>query len=125
MSQFVDTKTKTFPADAAIGQYLRVHLSSGQVTLSGATDQDIGTTRNATFAAAEPVAVCLVSGQGTEKMVAAAAISENAKVYGAASGKISSTQATGAFLRGIALEAASADGDVIEVLPLVGDTAGA
>jgi hypothetical protein len=49
-------------------------------------------------------------------MVAAAAISANALVYGAASGKISSV--ANGNVEGIALEAATADGDVIEVVPV-------
>lgn len=60
---------------------------------------------------------------GTLKMVASAAITAGAAVYQAASGKISST-VSGAFL-GFAREAATADGDVIEVrIPTPGESLG-
>ncbi len=54
---------------------------------------------------------------GTLVLVASAAIARLAPVYAAANGKISSTLVDGGFLIGIALEAAGADGDEIEVLP--------
>jgi len=58
-------------------------------------------------------------------MVASKAIAVGDTVYTAASGKISDTQATGAFEIGVALEAATADGEIIEVLRIGhGDTAG-
>lgn len=53
---------------------------------------------------------------GTCIMVAAAAITVNSVVYKAANGKISTTS-TGSIRVGIALEAASADLDEIQVLP--------
>jgi len=124
MSQYDDTGRKSFTAGGAIAQHLRVKFSSGKLAVAGLTDQDFGTIENAAFADGDVRAVRLLSKQGTHPAVAAGAISQGAKVYGAASGKISATQGTGAFLRGVALEAATADGDVIEILPIVGDTAG-
>jgi len=59
--------------------------------------------------------VRLWNAQGTRKMVAAGAITKHAIVYGAAGGKIDDT-ANGNPI-GIALEAASGDGSIIEVLP--------
>ncbi len=50
-------------------------------------------------------------------MVAAGVIAAHAKVYAAASGKVNDE---GTILEGIALEAASGDNSVIEVLPLPG-----
>src|SRR5262245_9869216 len=116
MSQYVETPTKTFFAGAAIGEFLRVHLAAGKLALSGAADVSIGTMEREAFAADEQVAVRLRSAQGTKKMVASGAIGEGVKVYGAAGGKIGT--AAGANLEGISLEAATADNDVIEVLPL-------
>ena len=125
MSQQVDGNTTSYECGAAIGQFLRVKFSSGKLAAADATDQDIGVLRDASFASGDVRAVELFSRAGTHKAIAAAAISQGAKVYTAASGKVSATQATGAFLRGVAMSAATAAGDVIEVQPVVGDSAGA
>lgn len=114
MSQFVETPTKMFTANGAIDQYRRVKLSSGKVAVSGATDPDIGTIERETFADGDVVAVRLMNAQGTRKMVAADSFSAGAALYGAASGKVSDT-ANENFI-GTALEAATTDGDVVEVL---------
>ena len=117
MSQQVDTNTKPFTASGAIAQYARVKQNSdGTVAAAAATDRDIGTATRATFASGDPVAVKLRSAAGTHKMIAAGAITAGALVYSAASGKVSATAATGSYVLGTALEAATADGDVIEVL---------
>lgn len=108
--------------DTAIPRYRRVKLSSGLLVLAGATDKDIGcSTRR--FDANSHGAVRLRTSPGTDAMVAAEAISAGATVFTAADGKIGNT-ATGAFQVGTALEAATADGDIIEVLRNAhGDTA--
>lgn len=126
MSQYVESNCKTFEADEAIAKYLRVKLDSdGKITTAGATDKDIGTAESEAFAAGDDIAVRLSSATGTQKCVAAGAITVGAAVHTAASGKVNDTQATGAFVYGIALEGASADGDIIEVLRNShGDTAG-
>ena len=125
MSQQVDTNTKGFTASAAISQYARVKQNSdGTVAAAAATDRDIGTATRATFASGDPVAVKLRTAAGTHKMIAAGAISAGALVYTAGSGKVSASGATGSYVLGTALEAANADGDVIEVLyGAHGDTA--
>ena len=56
---------------------------------------------------------------GTCKVVASAAISIGDKVTAAAGGKAVTTTTAGHIVRAIALEAAAADGDIIEVM-LVG-----
>lgn len=123
MSQHVETNTKTFTAGAAIAKYLRVHLSSGKLAASGITQREIGTIEDASFADGDVRAVRLASAAGTCKMVASAAISQGALVYTAASGKVGPSAST-AFVIGTALEAAAADGDVIEVVRIgTGDTA--
>lgn len=113
MSQFVETNCKTFEAGAALEQFRRVALSSGVLQYADAYTQGIGTTELETFASGDKVAVRLLNAMGTRKMVAAAAITSGAYVYGAASGKIDDV---GFVPVGVALEAASADGDIIEVL---------
>jgi hypothetical protein len=123
MSQFVDTGTKSFTAGAtAQAQYTRVKLNSGVLEVAG-LERAVGVLYSRMEANAHGT-VLLPTKQGTMPMIANGAISANAMVYGAASGKISSTQGTGAFLEGVALEAAAADGDIIEVMPVIGDTAG-
>lgn len=116
MAGYVHTPTRTFQAGAAIAQHLRVKMSSGKLAASGAADDDVGTMEDASFADLDCVAVRLPTAEGTCKMVAAAAITLHAKVYQAAAGKVD--DAVTGKLVGIALTAATADLDVIEVLRL-------
>lgn len=119
MSQYDDSGLKGFPAGAALAANLRVKLSAGLLALAGASDQELGTTVRSTFANTnfdsgyEDATVRLRTKQGTSMMVAVDAITAGNPVYAAASGKIS---AAGTVLIGIALEASTTDGDVIEVL---------
>lgn len=107
---------KTFTNGAsAIAQYLRVKLSAGVLAAAGLTDAGIGiATRR--IEASVPGDVMLNTCEGTVPMVAAVAISSGDTVYTAASGKISNVQGAGSYELGVALEAASGDGSVIEVL---------
>jgi hypothetical protein len=125
MSGYIDGNTRTFTNGAsAIARCIRVKLSSGVLAVAGIGDREIGTTVTRIEASVDG-AVRLRSADGTAKFTASGAITSGASVYGAASGKISSTQGVGAFLIGTALEAASDDGSIIEVLLCAGDeTAG-
>jgi hypothetical protein len=125
MSQFIDGNYKTFIADEAIAVHLRVKLDSdGRVTVAGLTDKDIGTAVSPAFAAGDNVTVKLRSGAGTHKMVAIEACAIGARMYTEANGKVQDTAAQTSFQLGTALEAAGADGDIIEVLyDSHGDTA--
>src|SRR4051812_36234135 len=114
MSQFVDVGHKAFTAGAAIARYLRVKLSSGKLAAAGLTDYELGVLRDASFADGDVRDVVLRTKPGRVIMVANAAIPAGVLVYTAASGKISPTNATGSILIGRALEAATADGDLIE-----------
>lgn len=116
MSQFVDTKTKTFTAAGAIAQNLLVKLADGVVNVAGANEQPIGTIEREAFASGDVVPVSLLSGQGTFKAVAQTAIAQGAIVYGTAGGKVNVTS-TAQIRVGIAMEASSADGDAIEIMP--------
>jgi hypothetical protein len=117
MSQHVEGATKTFLSGAALAANLRVKLVAGVLQLAGVADDDLGTTEYAVFAASVPVAVRLRTASGTVKMVAdGSTILAGGQVRTAASGKVAVTNASGSRVRGIALEASSADGDVIEVL---------
>jgi len=125
MSQYVDGNTKAFVADEAIAVHLRVKLDAdGRVTVAGLTDKEIGTALTPAFAAGDEITVKLRSGAGTHKMVAIEALAAGATVYTEANGKVQDTAAATAFQLGTALEAATADNDVIEILYNThGDTA--
>lgn len=112
MSQYFEAPVRPDTAAAAIGQHLRVK-TSGALAVAGATDISLGT-MDLPCVEAGPCSVRLRTAEGTRKMVASGAISKNASVYGAAGGKVAST---GSVFEGTAMEDASADGDVIEVLP--------
>jgi len=113
MSQFVETACKTFTAAAARAQYLRVKRSGSDIATAGVDDVCLGTQERASLATTDEVAVRLRTAQGSRKVVAAGAITAGAKIYAAAAGKVA---ATGQVLEGIALEAATADGDIIEAV---------
>ncbi len=119
MSTLVDTPTRTFIAAAAIARWLRVKDNgSGKLEVTGATDEfALGHIINAALAADEPIAVRLPTATGTTKMVAHAAISAFDLVYAAAAGRV---DASGSVLLGRAMNAATAQDDVIEVLPGTG-----
>lgn len=125
MSQFVDGNHRTFVADEAIAVHLRVKLDSdGRVTVAGLADKDIGTAVTPAFAAGEPVTVRLRTAAGTHKMVAQEALAIGATLYTEAAGKVQDTAQATSFQVGTALESATADGDIIEVLYNAhGDTA--
>jgi len=117
MSQFNDTGYLSVTLTETVAQYLRTDAAG---TLCGITERGIGYVCEAGVSG-DVVAVALHSKQGTCKVVAAAAIAQDAIVYSAAAGKVSVSAST-AFPLGIAIEAAGADGDVIEIMPLVGET---
>lgn len=115
MGQQVDTPTKSFRAGAARAQYLRVYSNSGTITTATASEQAIGVQQDESFASTDLVSILLKSKPGTMMMTASEAISAGAYVYAAAGGKVAST---GTIKEGIALEASTANGDIIEVLPV-------
>lgn len=118
---FTDGCTKTFTAGAAFIAHALVQLSSGKVieNTATATHNPIGVAEFAADADGDIVSVRLLNSDGTIEMVASGAITSGADVYADADGKISALPAAAATYRkiGIALEAATADGDIIEVLP--------
>lgn len=116
MAQFTDDNVRTFTTGEAIAAYLLVKLSGDfTVSLAGIADSAIGVSREAVASGGE-LGVQLLNKKGTVKLTASGAITQNAAVYPASSGKISSTIAGRKI--GYALEAATADGDIIEVVPI-------
>lgn len=117
MSQVDDTGHKSFLATAAIVKHALVKLASATtVTTAGLNELAIGTADAAAYAAGDPVSVSLFTKQGTFKCIAAGAFSAGAAVYGRASGQVDDI-ASGAKLVGVAMEAATAQNDEIEVMP--------
>lgn len=114
--QYVEGNHKTFVnGGTALGIYLRVKLAAGVLALAGLTDAGIGQTMRRVEADAHGD-VLLHRANGTRPMVAAVAISAGDAVYTAANGKVSNVQGVGSYLIGTALEAASGDGAIFEVL---------
>jgi len=113
-----NTGIRTFIANATIPYGSRVMLSSGKVVLADATSAaHLGVAQN-DVVANQPVAVALTSAPGTQEMIAAVAITAGALVYPAANGKINVTAGSNAPV-GRAIQAAGADGDIIEVAPVL------
>ena len=116
MSQYVDSNTKAFTAAGTIKQYARVTLGSGgTITEAGLAVKDIGTAMEPAVSG-DVISVKLRSGSGTHKMIAIEALAIGATLYTETDGKVQDTAASTSFQLGTALEAATADGDIIEVL---------
>lgn len=109
---------RTFVAGEDLLAFRQVKLSSGEVVYADAGEAGIGYASTAVNDG-QPVNVNLL--RPTVKVTAAGAITAGAAVYAAADGKVSAS-ANGNAL-GLALQAAGADNDVIEVLPYVANFA--
>lgn len=111
-----ETGIKTFQATAvAIAPYIRVKVdSNGLISVAGATDNAVGVTLE-NVAASGYGSVKLFSAPGTYLVTAGAAIARGALLYPLAAGKVDDTGTTAIGL--VSLEAATADGDVIEAAP--------
>lgn len=124
MSQYVDTNTKAFTAAGTIKQYARVVLGSGgTITEAGLAQKEIGTAMEPAVSG-DTISVRLRTAAGTHKMIAKEAMAIGATVYTEAGGKVQDTAEATAFQLGTALEASTAEDDIIEVLYNAhGDTA--
>lgn len=119
MSQYVEAAVRQFTANAAISQFIRVAvLSTGKVAAAEAGQMGVGTMEDPSTAADQVVGVRLNTATGTRKCVANGAISLGALAYCAASGKVGSS---GTVAYGVALEASTNDGDIIEVMTFTAD----
>lgn len=114
----IDTYKQTFTLAGTVAKYDRVKMSGASVVITGLTDRGIGVAQRAGVAG-EEIEVRLDSAPSS-MMKAAAAIVAGAGVWSAASGRVSVSAST-AFRVGTAKEAATAAGDVIEVMPMTGD----
>ncbi len=107
---------KTFTATEALEAYRRVKLTTSSgiaVEYADAGEEFIGITAHKA-AITEQVSVTLRSASRSYKAVAAEDLAVGAVLYGANDGKVQDTVSGTA--QGVALEAATADGDVIEIL---------
>lgn len=119
MSQQRDTANLTRDVVAATAKHTLMKLDgSGNLVTNGLNERPLGPLTQS-VKAGRPGSVDLMQNKpGTVRIIAAGVIALNATVTAAAAGK-GSTGGTENI--GIALEAATADGDVIEVIPALSD----
>jgi hypothetical protein len=118
MSQSKDSGYVTFTASAAITQYALVKYASGKVTTCGLSDRPIGVAYDTAFADGDEISVKLLTSPGTFKGIAKEAMSVSAIVYTEAGGKIQDTAEATALPIGQVMEAATAENDIVEWLPI-------
>jgi hypothetical protein len=115
MSQQVDSRTRTFVADAAIVQFARVVFESdSRIVTAGLTEVGIGIAQTPAFAAGDQIAVKLWNSDGSFKMRASEALAAGATLYTESDGEVQDTAQATSVPFAQALEAATADGDIIE-----------
>jgi hypothetical protein len=112
---------RTETAGGTIPKFSLVKLSSGEaVVCAAATDKPYACTQD--HSAVDGDLVTVEFDTDRVKLTASAAIAKGAEIMPAAGGKIATYSAgAGVYKVGIALEAAAADGDVIECEYRVGD----
>lgn len=119
MSQQNDNGLKRGEADEAIPQFSRViQEADGKWVVAGITQIGDGIAQTPAFAAGDEIAIKLWNSAGTFKMIALEALAVGADLYTEASGKVQDTAASTSFRFAKSLEAATADGDIIECMLL-------
>ena len=105
-------------ADQSASQYLFLKQTAADTAgvCSAITDVALGVQQDAPAGAGRSVGVAIA---GTTKVKAGAAITQGARVAPMANGKAQTAVST-QFPRGIAKQAAAADGDIIEILLIDG-----
>ena len=112
----ISASPKAFLTGEALADFRRVKFnSSSEVVYADAGEIGIGATLKDEADAAH-AAIQLDNAGGTMKVTANGAIAAGARCFPGADGKVSATP-SGASV-GIALEASTADGDIIEMLPV-------
>jgi hypothetical protein len=115
----IQNSTRSFQAGEAIDAYTLVKVDpAGTVVKATATaaEPKIGYTV-ASVASGEAATISLIHGGGSSYAIANEAVAIGDFVYGDANGKLSASGSSGDKV-GVTLTEATADGDVIEVLPL-------
>ncbi len=115
MSKQVNGPEITMQAGEDLVAFRRVKISGSTVVYADAGDGGIGVVQAAVdYSEDANACIRLDNAGGTSKMMASGVISAGAKVYPDADGKITATAISPCI--GTALEASTADGDIIEVL---------
>ena len=116
MANYTEGPTKTFTSGEALEAFRRVkYTSSDTVVYSDAGEPWIGVTLEK-VAITKPVNVRLRNAAGTFKMTASGACSVGDPLYGSADGKVDDV-VNGESVGRCGWQAATADGEIIEVLP--------
>lgn len=125
MSQRNDSGFKAFPAGEVMEVNSRVILhTDGTLLYADLVHKSIGTLIEPALAIGQIVTVKLRSAAGTHKVRVKEAVAAGAQLYGEADGEVQDTAEATSFQEGTALEAATAENDVIEFLyNNAGDTA--
>lgn len=112
---YVQNETINYPitVGTTLGPYLRVTYNGTTLSTAGAEQVDLGTLSQRVLSTDLAAAIVPRINDGTCRMVAAGVVAKGATVYGSASGKVYTTKNSNKI--GIALTAAAADGDYIEV----------
>lgn len=111
--------TRIANADLSLKQFYAVKPTAGNFVdlVTGATDVILGWLQNKPIQNKQASVAAAWGAGGTVKAIAGGAITEGTYVKLAATGKIVAGGAGADRNWGIALEAATADGDIIEILP--------
>jgi hypothetical protein len=104
---------RAFPNSSALAQYRRVAIASGVLAYATKDQRGYGTLDRSCQSGDAYAAVQLQCDNRTMICVASGAIAANTRIYADDNGKV---QQSGSVYVGIALTAATADGDEIEVL---------
>lgn len=127
MAQYnADSARHSFTVSGTPARYVRVipnGSTSRQMITAGVGDKCIGVTANKVGTSGDPCTIIFATNGGTIPMTASGAITVNSKVYADANGQVTAT--ANGNLEGIALSAASAAGDIIEVYCLRNTSGGA
>lgn len=114
---------KTYLADAALAtRYLlaKIGSDSGHIAAAGTADIPLGIVTDEAAAAEDPVNVAVFgTTEGSQLVVASAAIAAGDMIVSAASGKVRTLPATTGtyYIIGRAVTAAAADGDLVQITP--------
>lgn len=127
MAGYLDGGYGTVAIQQSTARNIRVNADG---TIAGATQRDFGITLvpGQPEDAAVPgvvndvVTVSLINKQGTQEATLDGDVLQGEELYTAADGKVTSTSATGAYIRGIAMTD-GLDGEIIAILPLVASAA--